>query len=70
MIKHIRLRSANVLTLKEAEAQKYGTVNSIKKQILRGAIPADKIGNNWLVHRKELELMVKRRQRWLDQREG
>jgi len=62
--KIIRLRSRNVLTLKEAEHQCYGSVNAIKKQILRGVVPADKVGTTWLVHRRDLEKMVKRREEW------
>jgi hypothetical protein len=64
----MNLLNDNLLTLKQAEREGYGTVNSIKKQILRKVVEAEKIGNTWLVHRKQLELMVNRRHTWLTQR--
>lgn len=56
------------LTLAEAEAQGYSTVNAIKKQILRGVIKAKKIGPIWIVHTNELDLMLQRKAEWLAKR--
>jgi hypothetical protein len=63
-----RVRGKNAFTLQEAEQKGFGTSNSIKKQILRGVLPAEKIGTVWLVNKKNLEAMVKRRQEWLSKR--
>jgi hypothetical protein len=63
-----RVRGKNAFTLQEAERKGFGTSNSIKKQILRGVLPAEKIGTVWLVNKKNLEAMVKRRQEWLSKR--
>ncbi|MFH1535053.1 MAG: hypothetical protein ABIF80_03645 [Patescibacteria group bacterium] len=63
-----RVRGKNAFTLQEAEQKGFGTSNSIKKQILRGVLPAEKIGTVWLVNKRHLEAMVKRRQEWLTKR--
>jgi hypothetical protein len=64
------LLNDNLLTLKQAAEEGYGTVNSIKKQILRRVVEAEKVGNTWLVHRKQLELMNGRRHAWLSKRKN
>ena len=58
----------NFLTLQQAEEQGFGKVVSIKAQINRGVLKAVKIGNVWVVHRKDLNDMVIRRKEWLNKR--
>ncbi|MFC1663401.1 hypothetical protein ACFL04_04560 [Patescibacteria group bacterium] len=65
----VRIRSKNIYTLSEAQRAGYGTTDSIKKQILRGVLPAEKVeGVVWLVHKRYLEQMVSRRKKWLSKR--
>lgn len=55
----------NYLTVSEAVEQGYASSSSaISSQIRRGVLPAKIVGKTYLIHKDDLEDMLKRRDLW------